>query len=148
MMIKKLKTYMATLFLAATMLLSGLAVPILGATVSAVTPGEAACESANKAADSKQNCGKTDPNQVSNGVAKIGKSIVNVFSAIIGVTAVIFLLYGGFRYITSGGSTEKVGDAKKTIIFAIIGLIVVALAQVIVNLTLSTTAGQVKDANL
>lgn len=146
-MIKKLKTYMTTLFFAATMSLSGLAVPIIGATASAASGSISStiCDTTSKVTlESKKDCQiKGDPNQVSNGVAKIGRSIVNVFSAIIGVTAVVFLLYGGFRYITSGGSTEKVGDAKKTIIFAIIGLIVVALAQVIVNLTLSTTAGQV-----
>lgn len=148
-MIKKLKTYMATLFFAATMSLSGLAVPIIGATASASIANQV-CQSSQTASSSTGgNCnGSTNSQQVSSSVAKIGRSVVNVFSAIIGVIAVIMLVYGGFRYITSGGATEKVGEAKKTLIWAIVGLIVVALAQVIVNLTLSTTAGQVKDANL
>jgi len=148
-MIKKLKTYMTTLLFAVAMPLSGLAVPVIGATTSASITQQVCKSSSTASGDNQGNCNSsTNSNQVSNSVAKIGRAVVNVFSAIIGAIAVIMLIYGGFRYITSGGATEKVGDAKKTIIFAIIGLIVVALAQVIVNLTLSTTAGQVKDANL
>lgn len=148
-MIKKLKTYITTVFVALAMSLSGLAMPLISSTASASITTNVCKSSSTASGDSAGNCtSSTNSTQVSNSVAKIGKAVVNVFSAIIGAIAVIMLIYGGFRYITSGGATEKVGDAKKTIIFAIIGLIVVALAQVIVNLTLSTTAGQVQDANL
>ena len=50
---------------------------------------------------------------------------------IVGVVAIIMIIVGGFRYITSGGDSSKVGSAKNTIIYAIIGLILVALAQII-----------------
>ncbi len=49
------------------------------------------------------------------------------------------IVYGGFRYVTSGGDSSKVGDAKKTILYALIGLVIVALAQVIVKFVLSKT---------
>jgi len=62
--------------------------------------------------------------------------IVNILSIIVGVVAVIMMIYGGFRYITSGGDSGKVGDAKNTILYAIIGLIIVALAQFIVKFIL------------
>lgn len=65
------------------------------------------------------------------------RRIVNILSAIIGVIAVIMIIFGGLRYITSGGDSTKVGNAKNTIIYALIGLIIVALAQVIVRFVLN-----------
>jgi hypothetical protein len=47
------------------------------------------------------------------------------------------IVYGGLRYVTSGGSSEGVGNAKNIIIYAIIGLIIVALAQAIVHFVLN-----------
>ena len=46
------------------------------------------------------------------------------------------IIYGGFRYITSGGDSGKVTGAKNTIIYAVIGLVIVVLAQVIVKFIL------------
>jgi hypothetical protein len=61
---------------------------------------------------------------------------VNIFSIIVGVVAVIMIIVGGLRYITSGGDSAKVSGAKNTLIYAIIGLIIVALAQLIVHFVL------------
>lgn len=72
-------------------------------------------------------------------------SIINIFSAIVGVIAVIMIVYGGFRYITSGGDSGKISSAQQSIIYAIVGLIVVALAQVIVRFVLfRAVQGQVE----
>lgn len=65
--------------------------------------------------------------------------IINVISVIVGVIAVIMIIYGGFRYITSGGNDSSVSAAKNTILYALIGLIIVALAQVIVKFVLQNT---------
>jgi hypothetical protein len=64
-------------------------------------------------------------------------TVVNLLSAIVGIVAVIMIIVGGFRYITSGGNDTSVTAAKNTILYAIIGLVVVALAQIIVRFTLS-----------
>ena len=64
-------------------------------------------------------------------------TVVNLLSAIVGIVAVIMIIIGGFRYITSGGNDTSVTAAKNTILYAIIGLVVVALAQIIVRFTLS-----------
>jgi cytochrome bd-type quinol oxidase subunit 2 len=61
------------------------------------------------------------------------RQIVNIFSVIVGIVAVFMIIVGGLRYITSGGDSSKVNSAKNTILYAIIGLVVVALAQVIVG---------------
>jgi hypothetical protein len=67
------------------------------------------------------------------------KNIVNVLSVIVGVVAVIMIVIGGFRYVTSGGKQESVTAAKNTIMYALIGLVIVALAQVIVRFVLTRT---------
>lgn len=63
-------------------------------------------------------------------------NVINLISAVVGVAAVIMLILGGFRYITSSGNQEAVKAAKNTIMYALIGLVIVALAQVIVNFVL------------
>ncbi|HEX5798454.1 MAG TPA: pilin [Candidatus Saccharimonadales bacterium] len=68
---------------------------------------------------------------------RIISEIINFFSVIIGVVAVLMIIVGGFRYIISGGDTGNVTSAKNTILYAIIGLIVVVFAQVIVKFILS-----------
>lgn len=63
-------------------------------------------------------------------------TVINLLSIIVGVVAVIMIIIGGLRYITSGGSDTSVTGAKNTILYAIIGLIIVALAQVMVRFVL------------
>jgi hypothetical protein len=64
-------------------------------------------------------------------------NIVNILSIIVGVVAVVMIIVGGFRYITSGGDSGNVSGAKNTILYAIVGLVIVALAQFIVRFVLS-----------
>lgn len=69
------------------------------------------------------------------------RQIVNIISVIVGIVAVIMIMYGGFRYITSGGDSGNVGTAKNIIIYALVGLIIVALAQIIVRFILGKLPG-------
>jgi hypothetical protein len=62
---------------------------------------------------------------------------INIFSAVIGVVALIMLMVGGFRYITSAGNDTVIAEAKKTIVYALIGLIIVGLSQFIVKFVLN-----------
>lgn len=64
-------------------------------------------------------------------------SAINIISFIIGVIAVIMIIIGGLKYITSAGDSQKVESAKNTIIYAVIGLVIVVLAQVIVRYVLT-----------
>lgn len=59
--------------------------------------------------------------------------IISILLAIAGLVAVIFLIVGGFRYITAGGNEESSESAKKTIQNAIIGIVIIILAFVIVR---------------
>lgn len=57
-------------------------------------------------------------------IQKIATWIAIIFFAI----AVIFIILAAFGYLTSGGDPEKVGSAKNKIVFAIVAIIVAALA--------------------
>jgi hypothetical protein len=74
------------------------------------------------------------------GLSDLIKKIINIFSVIVGVIAVVMIIVGGLKYITSGGDSSNVSGAKNTIIYAIVGLIIVALAQFIVHFVLSNTS--------
>jgi beta-lactamase regulating signal transducer with metallopeptidase domain len=67
-------------------------------------------------------------------------TIINIISVVVGIVAVIMIIYAGFRYVTSGGKDDSVKGAKNTILYAVIGLVVVALAQIIVHFVLSKTS--------
>lgn len=58
-------------------------------------------------------------------------------SLLVGYAAIIFLIYGGFKYILSAGEPGKVAMAKTIITNAIIGLVIAILATVIVNTILA-----------
>lgn len=64
------------------------------------------------------------------------KTVINVFSVIVGAVSVVMIIFGGFRYITSGGDSNGVSAAKNTILYAIVGLVIVAFAQIIVQFVL------------
>jgi lysylphosphatidylglycerol synthetase-like protein (DUF2156 family) len=60
-------------------------------------------------------------------------SVINIILALAGLIAVLVLIIGGFRYVTSFGNDEAVGQAKKMIINAILGIIIIILAFVVVR---------------
>jgi len=71
----------------------------------------------------------------------LASTIINILSVIVGVIAVIMIIVAGLRYITSGGKQESVTGAKNTILYAVIGLVIVAVAQVIVHFVLNKASG-------
>ena len=64
-------------------------------------------------------------------------AIIQWILGLLGLVAVILILYGGFTWMTAGGSEEKVEKAKKIITAAIIGLVVVLVAWAIVIFALN-----------
>lgn len=81
----------------------------------------------------------TDGTDVGSKVDGIIKLVINIFSLLVGVVAVIMIMVGGLKYVTSGGDSGNVTGAKNTILYAIIGLVVVALAQIVVKFVLTKT---------
>ena len=66
---------------------------------------------------------------------------------LLGLVAVVMVVWGGFTWLTSGGSEEKVESAKKIISAAVIGLIVVLLSWAIVLFATKTTTNVISDPN-
>ncbi len=69
-------------------------------------------------------------------------SILNAIILIMGIVAVIFIIIGGVNYITSSGDSNKVKKAKDTILYSVIGLVICALAFVIVNFVIGSILKQ------
>ena len=55
-------------------------------------------------------------------------SLTNVLLGLLAIIAVIMILIGGFRWMTAGGNEDKVGEAKKLIVAAIIGLFIIMIS--------------------
>ena len=67
----------------------------------------------------------------------IVSAIVTTLLIVATLVALFFLIWGGIRWVTSGGDKGKVESARNTIIAAIIGLIIAFLAYFILTLVLS-----------
>lgn len=95
------------------------------------------CAGVNLDITSNCNSSGLSQGQANQKLNSIIHTIINLLSVVVGVVAVIMIIVGGLRYITSGGSDTSVTGAKNTILYAIIGLIIVALAQILVRFVLS-----------
>lgn len=61
-------------------------------------------------------------------------AIVEILLRIIGLAAVVFVIYGGVQFVISQGEPEQIKNARTTIFNALIGLVIAIFASVIVNL--------------
>jgi len=105
--------------------------PVLAQTSPDITGG--LCAGANLDVNDPNCDSESDAVQKLNNLIR---KVINLLSLVVGIVAVIMIIIGGLRYITSGGSDTGVTSAKNTILYAIIGLIIVALAQLLVRFVL------------
>lgn len=73
-------------------------------------------------------------------------NIVRFFLAFVGLIAVVMMIYGGFLWMTSAGSSDRVERAKKTIISATIGLIITLSAFAIVTFVINITGDSLSES--
>lgn len=107
-------------------------VPMLALGLSVVTPVLQPMDASAQIRGGVNAAGE-NTDQVDTDVDSLIGTVVNTLLFIIGAVAVIMLIFGGFRYVTSGGDSNAVTSAKNTILYAIIGIIVAVLAYAIVN---------------
>lgn len=87
-----------------------------------------------------------------NGVATLAcipiiiTNIINAALAFAGLAALILIIYAAFQYTTSKGDQAKIDSAKKTLTYAIMGLVVIFLSFFIVTL-ISQITGVKQIAN-
>lgn len=69
--------------------------------------------------------------------------IINVFMGLLGIIAVVIILYGGFIWMTAAGNEERVDKARKMIVAGVIGLAIIlsayAIARFVVNALVNAT---------
>ena len=68
---------------------------------------------------------------------EIVQGILNWIFGIIGIIAVIMVILGGFKLMTSTGDPGRVKKGKDTILYGIIGLVIALLAFAIVNFVIN-----------
>jgi hypothetical protein len=117
----------AVIIATVVMFFSLLAMPL---AANAFSPfGQACTGAAGSSAvctDSKTGAGGSDPV-----TSKIGTA-THLTAIVAGIIAVIMMIVGGIRYITSSGDANAVSSAKNTVIYSAVGLVVVVLAQSII----------------
>lgn len=97
------------------------------------------CQGIQEITSSTSNCekGGTSTKDINSVIG----TVVNLLTVVVGILAVVMLIYGGMKFIMSGGEASAVASAKKSIIFALVGLVIVGLAQVIVHFVLGNIVG-------
>jgi hypothetical protein len=113
------------------------AVPAIVSAQTDVNIQQGLCSGASF--DPNANC-TADKETAGSNLQTYVKTAINVFSIVVGIIAVVMIIIGGVKYITSGGDAGNVTGAKNTILYAIIGLVVVALSQIIVQFVLGSFA--------
>lgn len=68
------------------------------------------------------------------------QSTVNMFLFIIGAVAIIMMIYGGFRYITSAGEASAISSAKNIILYSVVGLLIAIFAYAIVDFVIDRSS--------
>lgn len=76
------------------------------------------------------------------GLRGIVLSIVNFFLGFLGLLAVIMVIYGGFLYVSSAGNEENVNKAKKILLYAVLGIVVIIVSFALINTILGAAAGE------
>ena len=66
------------------------------------------------------------------GKGSVLNGVINIITAIAAFVAVVMIIISGLQMITSSGNPEKISNARNVIIYASIGLIVIALARIII----------------
>lgn len=112
------KNFLAVLFLSVSLLI---AAPPANALIEAANPNENFSSTAS--------------------FMKTAENIANFMIAFITILGIIFIVWGAIQYITSGGDEEAVTRAKNTVVNALVGLFIAALAYALEDLVLVKIIG-------
>jgi len=108
----------------------------LSAQAADILGSSAQCGSAGAGTGSSAVCtddATAQGNPSNNPVVDKLENIATIVAIIAGAAAIILLLVGSIQYITSNGDSNKISNAKNTIIYALVGIVVVALAATIIE---------------
>lgn len=120
---------------AALALVLGLAGFAFPRTIGAQNIFDGVCNNrvkANSTVCQEQKKTQTPENNSIYGPDGVITKIVNIIALVAGVAAVIFIIIGGIKYILSSGDPASITSAKNTIVYAIVGVVVVIAARTII----------------
>lgn len=78
-----------------------------------------------------------DRGKSNNQTANLVQNIINTLLYALGIICVIMIIIGGIRYALSDGDSSKITNAKNTVLYAVVGLVVALLAFGIVNFVIN-----------
>lgn len=133
-MIQKMKRTMIALALMAGVLLPAVAVQPVSAQIDQGSK-DAACAGLGAVGES---CSSQD---ASGSITRLLRTVISLLSWVVGIVSIIMMIVGSLKYITSNGDSNAINSAKSTITYALIGVVIAALAQVLVQFVLARTSG-------
>lgn len=71
--------------------------------------------------------------------ASVLENILSIVFLVLGALSVIFIIFGGFKYVTSTGNPERATEGRQTILYALIGLVIAVSAFAIVRFVIART---------
>lgn len=85
--------------------------------------------------------GSADPCQPQNSILGpdgVMMTVTNAVAVLAGIAAVIIIIIGGIQMVTSGGDANKSANGRKAVIYAVVGLIVIAISRSIVAFVINS----------
>ena len=114
---------------------------------------DALCAEFNDASSAPEICREhiqsrtATPGGQGDGVVAFLGEVINIFSIVVGIASVIAIFIGGLFYITSAGDPQKATRGRNTILYAVIGVVVAVLSQLIVLFVLDRLEGAQQQEN-
>ncbi|MGH7239925.1 MAG: pilin [Candidatus Saccharimonadales bacterium] len=104
------------------------------ASATDVLPGSDICGQAGTSAVCAD---KSSAEAEQHPIRDIIHTVTEIIAAVAGIVAVIMIIISGLRFISSGGESQQVAGARNNLLYAIIGLVVIALASTIITFVIS-----------
>jgi hypothetical protein len=97
----------------------------------ALSPAFASADAFSSSEAKSQACAGINGCTSTKSLDDVVQAVLRILSVIAGIASVIMIMISGYKYLTSGGDPGKVSSAKNTLVYAIIGIIIVAFSQFI-----------------
>jgi hypothetical protein len=110
-------------------LVTGIGAAVLPATSASAINVFPSCGAGGSGGGSTAVCGSAG----NDNAQSMAQKIVSTLLFILGILAVIMIIVGGIRYVTSAGDASRVKAAKDTVMYSVVGLVVAILAYAIVT---------------
>lgn len=74
-------------------------------------------------------------------IKSLVQTLLNFALSFLGFVATVMVIYGGILYVVSAGDEESVGKAKKILMYAVIGIVIILISFALVNTVLGAGLG-------